>query len=269
MRIVKSGLLGLALLALAGPALAEDKLIIGNEGTYPPFSMVTADGQLTGVEPDLTREMCTRMKVTCEFAVMDFKALIPSLLQNKVDVVASQVTPTPERKEKALFSVPVVYNPDIFVTRKDKTYEFTVAGLKGVRIGVQRGSAMATYITAQFGDAPVISLYDNPDQIRLDLLAGRIDMTYGAKLNWTAELIDKPEGKDYTLAGGDHWSGDMSIPEDQRGSSWIVRKGEDALLARMDEAIKSMIADCTFTQIRKKYLSAPIVAGEAACVKAG
>lgn len=267
MRMFKSGLLGLALTALAaGTSLAADKLIIGNEGTYPPFSMITPEGKLIGVEPELAEEMCKRMKVTCEFAVMDFKALIPSLLQGKVDIVGSQVTPTPERKEKAIFGIPVVYNPDTYVVRKGKTYEFTPAGMKGVRIGVQRGSAMATFITASFGDAPVMSLYDNPDQIKLDLLAGRLDMAYGAKLNWTAELIDKPEGKDFELAGGDNWSGDTSIAPEARGSSWIVRKGEDELIAKMDAALKSMLDDCTFTQIRKKYLSVPIVAAEAACV---
>jgi hypothetical protein len=34
-------------------------------------------------------------------------------------------------------------------------------------------------------------LYDNPEQIRLDLLARRIDMTFGAKINWTLELIGR------------------------------------------------------------------------------
>ncbi|MCJ9714595.1 transporter substrate-binding domain-containing protein, partial [Bordetella hinzii] len=77
-------------LAIAGaaflghaPAQAE-KLVLGNEGSYPPFSMVDPSGRLTGFEPDLAREMCKRMNVECEFVVMDFKALIPALLQKKL-----------------------------------------------------------------------------------------------------------------------------------------------------------------------------------------
>ncbi len=255
---------GVLLVLSAAPALAGQKVIIGNEGTYPPFSMMSTDSQLTGIEPELAREMCKRAELDCEFSVMDFKALIPSLLQGKVDMVGSQVKPLAERKAVALFSIPIVYNNDAFVVRKDKTYQFTKEGLKGVRIGVQRGSSQAKYIADNFGDAVDAVLYDNPDQIRLDLLSGRIEMTFGARLNWTLELIDKPEGKDWAVAG-DYWTGDASIPPAERGSSWIVRKGDDALLAKINAALTSMIEDCTVTKIRSKYISVPIVPGEAKC----
>ncbi|WP_439813875.1 transporter substrate-binding domain-containing protein [Zavarzinia sp. CC-PAN008] len=255
-----------ATLAFGGTQAMAETLRLGNEGTYPPFSMVDTTGTLTGIEPDLAREMCKRMAVECEFVVMDFKALIPSLLQNKIDVVASQVKPLAERKERALFGLPVFWNPDTFVVRKDSTYTFTNEGLAGVKIGLQRGSSQAKFIEVNFPAMEKI-YYDNPDQIRLDLLAGRVDATFSAKINWTIELIEKPEGKDYMLAGGDFWTGEDSVPENERGSSWIVNKGQEALLARMDETLKAMLADCSFTKIREKYLSVAIAPQEAACAK--
>jgi arginine/ornithine transport system substrate-binding protein len=60
------------------PARA-DKLTFGNEGTYPPFSVIDPSGRLTGFEPELAREMCKRMDAECDIVAMDFKALIPSL----------------------------------------------------------------------------------------------------------------------------------------------------------------------------------------------
>ena len=73
---------------LAGAARRRRKNCrLGNEGIFPPFSMVDSDGTLKGVEPDLAREMCKRMNVECEFIVMDFKALIPSILQGKFDIL--------------------------------------------------------------------------------------------------------------------------------------------------------------------------------------
>jgi hypothetical protein len=68
-----------------------------------------------------------------------------------------------------------------------------------VKIGMPRGSADLLWMQHHFGDAVTPVLYDNPEQIRLDLLARRIDMTFGAKINWTLELINKLEGKDCTL----------------------------------------------------------------------
>lgn len=241
------------------PASAE-KLVLGNEGSYPPFSMVDASGRLIGFEPDLAREMCKRMKADCEIVVMDFKGLIPALLQKKLDAVVSQTKPLPERKEKVLFGRPVLFNPDSYVVPAAKNYEFTKDGLKGVRIGLQRGSAQAKYVGEKFGDAVQIVFYDNPDQIRLDLASGRLDMSLGPKISWTNEFLSKPAGKDWKFAGGDLWTGGG-----EAGSSWIARKDSQDLLNRMDQAIDTIVKDCTFTSLRKKYMEVELLPEEAAC----
>jgi ABC-type amino acid transport substrate-binding protein len=244
-----------------------DKLVLGNEGSYPPFSITDASGRVTGAEPEIAREMCKRMNAECEIVAMDFKALIPALLQGKIDAIATQIKPLPERKERALFGIPIVYNPDAYVIPADKDYAFTKEGLKGLKFGLQRGSAQSKYVAEKFGDAVEIVFYDNPDQIRLDLLNKRVDLTLGPRINWSIELVSKPEGKGWKLAGGEIWTGDASIPEAERGSSWIVRKDSQPLLDRMNTALKAMIADCTFTQIRAKFIPAAIVPGESVCVE--
>ncbi|BDA82725.1 amino acid ABC transporter [Aureimonas sp. SA4125] len=258
-----------ALLLIPRLAAAET-LVLGNEGVYPPFSVVASDGELTGFEPALAREMCKRMEVECEFVVMDFKALVPSILQGKFNILASQLSPTPERLEKLTYSTPIVYNPTTFVVRKGSDLTFTPEGLAGknLKLGLQRGAASIPYVEKNFEGLFSPVLYDNPDQMRLDLLAGRIDLVFDSKINWTLELINKPDGKDYLLAGGDHWIGDPSIPENKRGYSWAVRKGDEAIVERMNVALAAIIEDCTYTKIRKEYLDITILAAEAACVDA-
>ncbi|WP_181706675.1 transporter substrate-binding domain-containing protein [Chthonobacter rhizosphaerae] len=264
----------LSSLALAGTLIAgtavsarAEKLKLGNEGVYPPFSMVDSAGNLTGVEPDLAREMCARMKVECEIVVMDFKALVPSMLQGKFDILISQLTPTAERKEKMLFTQRVVANPMTFVVPKDFNADLTKEALKGkgVKIGMQRGGAHIKYIENWLGDSLEYSFYDNPDQTRMDLLAGRINMLFEAKINVTLELINKPEGKDYKLYGGEYWIGEQSVPEAERGLSWAVAKGREELRDRIDATLAAMIADCTYTKIRKKYLDITTLPADAEC----
>lgn len=258
-----------ALAGLTAGGASAETLKLGNEGVYPPFSMVDAAGKLTGFEPDLAREMCKRMGVECEFVVMDFKALIPSVLQGKFAIVASQLAPTPERLAKLSYSKPIVYNPMTFAIGKDTDYTFTKEGLKGkgIKLALQRGAASIPYVDRTWGDVFERVFYDNPDQMKLDLLAGRIDAVFDSKINWTIELIEKPEGKDYKLAGGDHWIGKPEIAEAERGYSWAVPKGQEALLERMNTALAAIMADCTFTTLRKKYLSVPILAADQACAE--
>ncbi|MCK0198872.1 transporter substrate-binding domain-containing protein [Ancylobacter sp. 6x-1] len=258
---------GLMASGALGAAQAE-KLRLGNEGVYPPFSMVDSNGNLTGMEPELAREMCKRIGAECEIVVMDFKALIPSMLQGKFDGIVTQIAPTPERKDKALFAMPIVYNPATFIVKKDSSYTLTKEGVagKGIKLALQRGSSLVPYIHDHFGkDTFTEVFYDNPDQEKLDLLAGRVDAVFDSKINWTLELISKPEGKDYMLAGGDHWLGDPAIPEDKRGYSWIFPKTSQALVDRVNTALEGMIKDCTFTTIRKKFVPVATLAAEAAC----
>lgn len=139
-------LVSLCLAMSSAPARAQ-ALKFGNEGVYPPFSMVDSSGKLTGVEPELAVEMCKRMKTECEIVVMDFKALIPSLLQKKFDGITTQLSPTPERLEKLAFGMPIFLNPGTFVVKKDANYTFSKEGFagKGVKLGLQRGSSMVKY----------------------------------------------------------------------------------------------------------------------------
>jgi arginine/ornithine transport system substrate-binding protein len=264
MKNILAAFAALALLAL--PAWA-DKLTFGNEGIYPPFSMVDASGRLTGFEPELAREMCKRMGADCDIVAMDFKALIPSLLQGKLDGVVSQITPTPERVGKVLFSVILVQNLYSFVVPADSSYSFTKEGLKGLKIGLTRGGAPAKYIVDAFGDTIVPVWYDNQDQIKLELLNGRVDITFGARINWRLELLEKPEGKGWKMTEEAFWLGDPKTPESERGLSWIVGKDNDALVQRMNKALSSIIEDCSYTKLRSQFIKFSILPAEAHCLK--
>lgn len=265
MRNILAAVVVVALLPVL-PARA-DKLIFGNEGTYPPFSVIDPSGRLTGFEPELAREMCKRMNAECDIVAMDFKALIPSLLAGKLDGVVSQITPTPDRVGHMLFSVVIIQNLYSFVVPADSDYTFTKEGLKGVRMGLVNGGATSKYIINTFGDSIVPVWYDNMVQIKLELLNGRVDMTFGARINWRLDLLDTPDGKGWKMPDEAFWLGDPKLPEDQRGLSWIVRPGNEALLARMNTALTSMIADCSYTRLREQFIKFSILPAEAHCLK--
>lgn len=257
-------------IAAGAPARAE-KLRLGNEGVFPPFSMVDSDGTVKGVEPDLAREMCKRMKVECEIQVMDFKALVPSLTQGKFDVLISQLLMTTERRQRLTLTRRLFVNPSTFVVAKNSNYTFTKEGLKGkgIKLGLQKGGANSKWAQETFGDSIEYVYYENPDQMKLDLFAGRVNALVMLKINAATQILMKPEGKDWKIDGGEYNIGMDDIPEGERGLTWAVRKGEDALVKRLNAALDTIIADCTFTAIRKKYLDVAVLPEDAACVTKG
>jgi arginine/ornithine transport system substrate-binding protein len=263
----------LAVLAMIAAALvcgrpaAADKLILGNEGTYPPFSILDPSGKLTGFEPELARAMCERMNADCDIVAMDFKALIPSLMAGKLDAVVSQITPTPARVGHMLFTMVIIQNDYSFVVPANSHLSFTKEGLKGVRMGLVSGGAPSKFIMDTFGDSIVPAWYDNMVQVKLELLSGRIDATFGARINWRLDLIDTAEGKGWKLDNKQYWLGDPNLRETERGLSWITRLGNEALIERMNKALASLIDDCTYTKIRDRFIKFPILPAEAHCLK--
>jgi arginine/ornithine transport system substrate-binding protein len=262
-------LVSLAATVLLGMgAVHAESLKFGNEGTYPPFSVLASDGTLTGMEPELAREMCKRLNADCEIVAMDLKALIPAMLQGKLDAITTQLTPTAERKERVLFSRIILQNNYRWVVPIDSHYQYTKEGLKGLKIGLQRGGAAAKYIVDNFGDAVQQVWYDNPDQIKLELLNHRLDLTFGAQINWRLNLTELPEGKDWKEDGDALWTGDPDTPTEQRGLGWVVRKTDgQPLLDRINAALDAIIGDCTYTKIREKYVKFQILPAEAHCLK--
>ncbi len=253
--------LGAALLAFAisTPAIGQD-LKLGNEGTYPPFSILGTDGSLSGLEPDLAREMCARMGANCEITAMDFSALLPSLISGKIDMIISQLTPIPERLEATEFTIPIILNPEGFVVPKGWDKGYDNAAMSGMRLGVYKGSSHALYVERQLPDAIPVN-FENNDEMLLDLKAGRIDGVFGGKINWTTLLLDTPAGGDWMLSEPDFWASG-----EKAGMSWAVQKGEMELVEKANAALQSIIDDCTYTKIREKYLSIQLLEEETNCM---
>lgn len=250
---------GFLALMMSNPVSAQ-KLTLGNEGTYPPFSILGTDGSLSGIEPDLAREVCDRMGAECDIVAMDFSALLPSLISGKIDMIVSQLTPLPERLEATEFTLPIIFSPEGFVVPKDWDKGYDNAAMSGLKMGVYKGSAHAKYVETNLPDAKPV-YFENNDQMALDLLAGRIDAVFGHKVNWQTLLIDKPEGKDWKLSESDFWA-----TGEREGMSWAVQKGEVDLVKKINQTLESIIADCTYTKIRAKYLAVQLLDEEAKCM---
>ena len=243
----------MAIFTVSQMAAADSKkLILGNEGTYPPFSMIGTDDRLTGFEPELAREMCKRLGVEFEIQAMEFKALLPSLISGKIDMIVSQLYPKPERLEKTEFTIPILFNPQEYIVPRNWNTGTDAKALDGKRIGVMRGS---WYIEPLKAHAPGVKLvsYDNEGQIKLDLLAGRLDLAYGARIGWTIRILDQE--------GGDNWKllpSDFVLESKKEEFSWAVQKGDIELRDKVNAVLEEMFQDCTYTKIRKQFFSQPL-----------
>lgn len=250
---MKTRLLALALLAAVGTASAQapewKKLRIGVEGAYPPFSEIGPDGKLKGFEIELLQAYCAEMKAQCTLVQQEFDGLIPALQSRKVDAIFASVSITDERQKVIAFSKPYYNTPARLVAKAGTKLEATATGLKGKKIGVQRGTTHEAYAAATFKQSEIVR-YGTQDQVFLDLKSGRIDATLMDSPAADFGFLKKPDGKGFAFVGG-------PINDDKVfgvGTGVGMRKADEATLGKkFNAAIDALQANGTFKKLADKY----------------
>ncbi|PSJ63113.1 transporter substrate-binding domain-containing protein [Pseudaminobacter soli (ex Li et al. 2025)] len=126
--------------------LQRGELRVGVQTQGEPVSFIDKNGDRTGLAIDLVTMMAKDLNVKLVIQDYDWKGLIPALLADKFDIIAADMTPTPERTAALLFSKPFFYQDTIAFTAKDKPFtKWEDLNTAGVSVGGTQGG---TYIVA-------------------------------------------------------------------------------------------------------------------------
>ncbi|MFG6485771.1 ABC transporter substrate-binding protein [Roseateles sp. BYS78W] len=246
----KTVLLALALAASVAQAQAPEwkKLRIGVEGAYPPFSEIGPDGKLKGFEIELLQAYCAQMQAQCTLVQQEFDGLIPALQSRKVDAIFASVAITDERQRVIAFSKPYYNTPARLVAKAGLKLDPTAAGLKGRKIGVQRGTTHEAYAAKTFTQSEIVR-YGSQDQVFLDLKSGRIDATLMDTPAADFGFLKKPEGKGFAFTGPAIEDKIFGV-----GTGVGMRKADEATLGKkFNAAIDALQANGTFKKLADKY----------------
>ena len=243
----------LVLFSLASSVSAHewDKIRIGVEGAYPPFSWVEKDGTLKGFDIDIARALCEEIGAECVLVPQDWDGIIPALLARKYDAIIASMSITEERKKKLAFSEKYYNTPAKFARKKGSGITISKAGMKGKSVGVQRATIHDNFITAEFGDSVNIKRYGTQDEAYLDAIAGRIDLLLADSIAMDEGFLKTDKGKDWEFVGPGY-----SDPKYFGvGAGIAVRKNERELAKLFSLAIKVLRANGVYHMINGKYFA--------------
>lgn len=249
--LMKSLLIAAALCTSTAQAQPSDIIRIGVEGAYPPFNAVDASGKLYGFDVDIANAMCEKMKAKCELVAQDWDGIIPALLARKFDAIVSSMVNTEERAKKVDFSDPYYRTfLAVAVPKDSKINDTSVESMKHAIIGVQSSTTQSQYAEDVYGKAGAeVRLYPTPDEAGTDLINGRLDAIVHDKFPLN-EWMEKNSQDCCKLLG--------DIPNTAGDTSIALRKGDDALRERFNQAIKDIRADGTYQKISQHYFGADI-----------
>lgn len=78
---------------------------VSTSADFPPFCFIV-NGKVSGIEAELVEMFAQTQNRPVEYAIMDFSAIIPHLVQGMSDIGFGAMAPTEERMKKILFTSP-------------------------------------------------------------------------------------------------------------------------------------------------------------------
>ncbi|MFD3245988.1 ABC transporter substrate-binding protein [Rahnella aquatilis] len=244
--------IGLAITGLSCHASAQQQIRFGTDATFPPFEFKAADGSLQGFDIDLGNAICAQLRAKCIWVENGFDGLIPALQARKFDAIISSLSITDERKKAINFSDKLFNTPAYLVASKDSGLKPLAESLQGKRVGVQQGSVFEAYAKKHWQSQGVeLVSYPAAEAVYADLVVGRLDATLDDATVVTTALLDKPQGKHFSLI-------EPQVKDDAifgPGTGIGIAKQNSELLEQLNGAIKAIRKDGTYDRLAKKYFN--------------
>ena len=248
--------LSLLVLVLGMGGVQAADLRVGVEGAYPPFSWKESDGTLKGFDIEIAEAICAELKRNCVLVEQDWDGMIPALLAKKYDAIIASMSITEERKKRVNFTGKYYNTPAKFVAKKGSGLDISKAGLKGKRIGLQRGTTHQCFMEKMFPDAELV-LYATQEEVFQDLAIGRIDANFSDSIAADDGFLKTDAGKDFEFIGGDQHDEACHGP----GAGMAVRKQDKQLREDLNKAIKAIRDNGVYQKINAKYFDFDIFGG--------
>ena len=223
---------------------AAGKLVVGVEGTYPPFTYHDDNGELTGLDIELGKALADKLGVEVEFQEAAWDSLLIGIDTERFDTVINSVSITDERAEKYDFSDPYYYEARRVVVRADDDSIHGPEDLNGKKIATNTTNAFIPWYEEQ--GVEVVGVDTSGEAIDL-LLSGRVDFVGINVPVLNAYLQEHPDATGKVKEA-------FVIPNSEDVIAIPVRKGEPEFLDAINAALAELREEGTLKEISEKYL---------------
>ena len=146
-------------------ASETDVIRVATPGMHPLFSRANAEGQLEGYDIDVWEEIGRRLGKKIEWTQVAMEGAFGSLESGKVDTVTQQISITPVRLEKYIFSEPYFLSPYRFYVAGTNDSITKLEDLFGKKLGLQTGTSSHENIKALDPEGKIEIVSFSPDTV--------------------------------------------------------------------------------------------------------
>lgn len=219
-------------------------IIVGTSGTSDKYSVLDDEGNWTGVDADIWKEIEERTGWDVEIKQVDFAGTWGELDSGRIDIASNYWAVNDERKEKYCTSIPYASDVQVVVVPEDRTDLNTFEDIRGAKVSVAQGQS------AQFMIQAIADQYDfdvivyESDALQ-DLLLGRVDAT-ASSITYVQNYCDTHGVKVHQL--------EEDLSKVNVGMYAQKTEEGEALMADINAVLQEMLDDGTIAEITEKYL---------------
>ena len=217
------------------------KMIVGFT-EYPPMGF-KENGEITGFDIDIAKEVAERLGVEAEFVYIDWDAKVLELNGKNIDMIWNGLTITADREKEILFSKPYFDNRIVIISLNGSGID-QIADLSEMKVGVELQSSGQAAVEGNdvFVAIDELVKYTTITEAILDLKAGGIDAIVADEI--FARYAVSKEADQYQVASEVFNSENYGIG---------FRLEDVALRDKVDAIIDEMAADGTAAEISMKW----------------
>ena len=140
----------------------------------PPYGLLNDKQEPDGYDIEVARLLAKYMGVKANLMQLTGPNRIPFLVTNKVDLIVATFGIRPERAKQVMFSISYSAIENTVYGPKDKLIS-KIDDLKGLRIGVPRGTVQDVILTGALGSNARMMRFDDTPSTYQALLTGQVD----------------------------------------------------------------------------------------------
>jgi polar amino acid transport system substrate-binding protein len=248
--------------------MAAGKIKVSTDANYAPQSFLNDKGELEGFDISVAKEMGKRLGVKVEFITPDWDLITAGKWGKRWDVSIGSMTPTAERKQALLFTMPYYSSPAQFAVHAKNTTIKTLADLAGKTIGVATETTNERYLNKnlEIEDVKIVYQTWKPGKLKTyptdanhieDLTLGdgaRLDAVFTSRQT-LAEAIKSGCGKGcpIKMLGEPTYYEPLSFALDKS------RANSESLVTKLNEILKSMYDDGTLVKLSMKFYGTDLI----------
>lgn len=218
--------------------IKKEKLVVALSAELPPYGYYE-EKKLIGIDVELAGAIADKLGRELVIKELDMESILPAVQSDEADVGAAGFLTIDKRRQQVDFTEAYGIGKQAIVVKEGS--EITGQdGLVGKRIGVQEGTTGDIYATDEYGGGNIQRFAWGTDALQA-IFEGEID----------AAILDEQTARFLTEENDKLEVLETAYVEEEY--AFAVKKGNEELCGRINEALSELKTDGTLDTIMAKY----------------